>query len=110
MTEQEQIEEMAEEVICAAITANAKIDDKVAIHLKEFIEILYNAGYRKIDDNCEVITKDDLNLYKKQAVKEFAEKLKEICVRKRQFIDIDDEEEYYFDGAVTIEEIDELLN
>lgn len=43
------------------------------------------------------------------AVKEFAEKLKEICVSKRRFIDIDDKEEYYFDGAVTINEIDELL-
>lgn len=56
-----------------------------------------------------MITKDDLTLYKKQAVKKFAEKLKIICVRKRQFIDIDDKEEYYFDGAVTIDEIDELL-
>lgn len=46
---------------------------------------------------------------RKEAVKEFAEKLKEICVSKRRFIDIDDKEEYYFDGAVTINEIDELL-
>lgn len=76
MTEQEQTEEMAEAVICAAITANAKIDDKFAIHLKEFIESLYNAGYRKIDDNCAVITKAELKQYKVQAVKEFAEKLK----------------------------------
>ena len=40
-------------------------------------EILYNAGYRKIDENCAVITKDELNEYQRQAVKEFAEKLKE---------------------------------
>lgn len=33
---------------------------------KEVAEALYNAGYRKIDDKCAVITKDDLNLYKKQ--------------------------------------------
>lgn len=48
---------------------------------------------------------------RKVAVKEFAEKMKEICVKKRQFIDLDDngEEEYYFDGAVTIDEIDKLL-
>ena len=39
--------------------------------------IYYNAGYRKIDDNCAVITKAELKQYKMQAVKEFAEKLKE---------------------------------
>ena len=37
---------------------------------------LYNAGYRKIDDNCAVITKAELKEYKRQAVKEFAERLK----------------------------------
>ena len=36
----------------------------------------YNAGYRKIDENCAVITKAELKEYKRQAVKEFAEKLK----------------------------------
>lgn len=44
---------------------------------KDLSVMLYDAGYRKIDDNCAVITKDDLDIYKKQAVKEFAEKLKE---------------------------------
>lgn len=39
-------------------------------------EALYNAGYRKIDENCAVITKAELKKYKTQAVKEFAEKLK----------------------------------
>ena len=37
---------------------------------------LYNAGYRKIDDACAVITKDELKQYKAQAVREFAEMLK----------------------------------
>lgn len=40
-------------------------------------EMLYNAGYRKIDENCAVITKDELKEYKRQAVKEFIEKCKE---------------------------------
>ena len=40
-------------------------------------EILYNAGYRKIDDDCAVITKTELKQYKLQAVKEFSENLKE---------------------------------
>ena len=37
---------------------------------------IYNAGYRKIDDDCAVITKAELKQYKAQAVKEFVEKLK----------------------------------
>lgn len=43
---------------------------------KELSVMLYDAGYRKIDDKCEVITKDELKQYKAQAVKEFAEKVK----------------------------------
>lgn len=39
-------------------------------------EALYNAGYRKIDENCAVITKAELKEYKRQAVKEFAERVK----------------------------------
>ena len=45
----------------------------------DIAEGLYNAGYRKIDDDCAVITKDELKQYKAQAVKEFAEKLKNNC-------------------------------
>ena len=44
---------------------------------EDIAEGLYNAGYRKIDDDCAVITKAELKQYKSQAVKEFAEKLKE---------------------------------
>lgn len=43
---------------------------------QEIAEAIYNAGYRKIDENCVVITKAELKEYKRQAVKEFAEKLK----------------------------------
>ena len=39
--------------------------------------ILVDLGYQKIDNDCVVITKDELKQYKAQAVKEFAEKLKE---------------------------------
>lgn len=42
---------------------------------QEIAEAIYNAGYRKIDENCTVITKDELKEYKRQAVKEFTEKL-----------------------------------
>lgn len=43
---------------------------------QQIAEILYNAGYRKIDENCTVITKDELEEYKRQAVKEVLESLK----------------------------------
>ena len=44
---------------------------------QEIAEALYNAGYRKIDENCAVITKAELKEYKRQAVKEVLERLKE---------------------------------
>ena len=50
---------------------------KPFVHNKGIAEALYNAGYRKIDENCAVITKAELKEYKRQAVKEFADKLKE---------------------------------
>ena len=77
MTKQEQIEEMAESVVCSAIVSKAKIDDKVAINLNKFVENMIRIGYRKIDDDCAVITKGELKQYKVQAVREFAEMLKE---------------------------------
>ena len=61
-------------------------------------EMLYNAGYRKIDDDCAVITKDELKQYKVQAVKEFAEKL-----WNNKIID------YKIVLRELVEEIDELL-
>ena len=49
---------------------------KPFVHNKGIAEALYNAGYRKIDENCAVITKAELKEYQKQAVKEFAERVK----------------------------------
>lgn len=43
---------------------------------REIAKIYYNAGYRKIDDDCALITKAELKQYKVQALKEFAEKVK----------------------------------
>ena len=77
MTKQEQIEEMAESVVCSAIVSKAKIDDKVAINLNKFVENMIRIGYRKIDDDCAVITKAELKQYKAQAAKEFAGSVKE---------------------------------
>ena len=104
MTKNEQIEEMAESVVCSAIVSKAKIDDKVAINLNKFVENMIRIGYRKIDNDCAVITKAELKLYQRQAVKEFAEKLKSRKFDKDMFND--------WAGAtyvVLIRDIDELL-
>lgn len=63
MDKKKQIEEMEDIMNCSWNTKSAAV-------------ALYNAGYRKIDDDCAVITKDELKQYKVQEVKEFAEKVK----------------------------------
>ena len=71
---------------------------------KKIAEALYNAGYRQIDENCAVITKAELKEYKRQAVKEFAEKLKRKAFNKDMFND--------WAGptyVVLVREIDKLL-
>ena len=68
MNKNEQIEEMAKIV-----------DEMYNVYTttaEDIAEGLYNAGYRKIDDDCAVITKAELKQYKSQAVKEFSERLK----------------------------------
>lgn len=68
---------------------------------QEIAEALYNASYRKIDENCAVITKAELKEYKRQAVKEFTERLKNV-IHKRDYL------QGYAEIGL-IEEIDELL-
>lgn len=68
MNKEQQIKEMAKiinELYCVYTTTE-----------NDIAEGIYQAGYRKIDDNCAVITKDDLKLYQRQSVKEFADLLK----------------------------------
>lgn len=43
-----------------------------------------------------------LEIARMVAMEEFADKLKKICVRKGVHIDLDDKNEYCFDGSVTI--------
>ena len=82
MTEQEQIEEMAR-AMCEHFDVSMKNQPctKCRTYNKNCYTIrkakmLYNTGHRKIDDDCVVITKDELKQYKEQAVKEFAGKVK----------------------------------
>lgn len=68
MNKEQQIEQMSKiinELYCVYTTTETDI-----------AEGIYKAGYRKIDENCAVITKAELKEYKRQAVKEFAERLK----------------------------------
>ena len=69
MNKEQQIEQMSKiinELYCVYTTTETDI-----------AEGIYKAGYRKINANCAVITKDELKEYKRKALKEFAEKLKE---------------------------------
>ena len=69
MNKEQQTEQMSKiinELYCVYTTTETDI-----------AEGIYQAGYRKINENCAVITKDELELYQRQALKEFAEKLKE---------------------------------
>lgn len=86
MDKKQQIEEI-EEVLMNKEGYIEQSCDKCKYWIRSFCsapiscqaEAIYNAGYRKIDENCAVITKDELKAYKSQAVKEFAGKLKEKC-------------------------------
>lgn len=70
-----QVEEMAGDVISAAIRANAIIDRSVAIHLKEFINNLYNAGYRKAEE------------VRKETAKEILQRVVTLCENEEDFQD-----------------------
>ena len=78
MTKKELIEDMAKIV-----------DEMYNVYTttaEDIAEGLYNAGYRKIDDDCAVITKAELKQYKVQAVREFAEKLKEYQLESKNLV------------------------
>lgn len=100
MYKEQQIEEMK--------TAIMNYADKydwglIAFECENLAIVLYNLGYRKIDDDCAVITKDELKLYQRKAVKEFAEKLKENacrgCIDERREEITKNEEYYEADGS-----------
>ena len=81
MDKKQQIEEIAG-TICNTCKESFEISKKCKNVIEPCLaayahaEAIYNAGYRKIDENCAVITKAELKEYKRQAVKEFADKLK----------------------------------
>lgn len=91
MNKEQQIEEMAIDIAksdcslwehCPKDPKHNCISQNPEIMLessKNYVTIatwLVNAGYRKIDENCAVITKAELKEYKRQAVKAFSERLK----------------------------------
>lgn len=82
MNKEQQIEEIAG-TICNTCKERFEISKKCKNVIEPCLaayahaESLYNSGYRKIDENCAVITKAELELYQRKALKEFAEKLKE---------------------------------
>ena len=97
MNKEQQIKEMTQDFINLGITTRQGVE--------AFAEILYNAGYRKTLPNTELFTqnmKNVLEIEKKQAVKEFAEKLKANSVETKS-------PEWGFMDVVDVNEIDELL-
>ena len=76
MDKKQQIEEMAKEYCKTEFHCSISCQTD-GCRTYEICDTLYNAGYRKIDDDCAVITKAELKQYKVQTVKEFAEMLKE---------------------------------
>ena len=106
MDKEQQIEEIAR-TICKTCKERFEISKKCKNVIEPCIaayvhaESIYNAGYRKIDENCAVITKSELKEYKRQAVKEFAERLKEHTILYNG-INVKYE-------AITADIIDELL-
>ena len=76
MNKEQQIEQMAKIMRAAPLLHSGSLEDFLL--QRDSAKALYNAGYRKIDDDYfDVITKDELKQYKVQAVKEFTEKVKE---------------------------------
>ena len=106
MNKEQQIEEIAR-TICNTCKERFEISKKCKNVIEPCLaayahsESIYNAGYRKIDENCAVITKDELKEYKRQSVKEFAERLKEHTILYNG-INVKYE-------AITYDIIDELL-
>lgn len=106
MDKKQQIEEIAR-TICKTCKERFEISEKCKNVIEPCLaayahaERLCSAGYRKIDESCVVITKVEFKEYKRQAVKEFAEKLKKV-IRERDYL------QGYAEIGL-IEEIDELL-
>lgn len=119
MTEQKQIEEMAK-IYCKTEFLCNKGCQTEGCRIYEICDTLYNAGYQKIDEfaecrNCTAWSgtdctrhpytqgclKDENNI-KRQAVKEFAEKLRKkvISLNVWEFGEID---------IIDVDDIDELL-
>ena len=130
MTEQEQIEEI-EEVICNMKEWAAHYYDEYGYEHEAFAncigiaKAIYNAGYRKIDEfaecrNCTAWSGTDCtrnpytqgclkeeNNIKRQAVQEFAEKLKKIVFEQGNPYNVPYEE--FSQANVLFMVIDELL-
>lgn len=101
MDKEQQIEQMAKiinELYCVYTTTETDI-----------AEGIYQAGYRKIDENCAVITKAELKLYQRQAVKEFAEKLEEKCSDYLYDTNFDGKNDFDIHIGEIVRMIEELL-
>ena len=129
MDKQKQIEEMARTFGGCHITPNCKVccaySGSTDCPNKTSAEKLYNAGYRKIPENAVVVSRAEYNDLKglekhfddylikeivatrKETVKKFAERLKDL-VADRNCNDDYDWEDVQADGQIFIECVDEI--
>lgn len=98
MNKEQQIKKMS------TIIGNVK-----PFYVETIAEALYNAGYRKIDENCAVITKAELKEYKRQAVKKFADELKANCSEFLYYKNFDVKNNFDIHIDKIFRMIDELL-
>ena len=103
-------EQQVEEIATAISNYSEKYDwNLFKFQCENFAIVLYNLGYRKIDDDCSVITKDELKKYKVQAVKEFADELKAMCSDYLYYKNLDGKNDFDIHIGKILRMIDELL-
>lgn len=114
MDKKQQIEEIAG-TICNTCKESFEISKKCKNVIEPCLaayahaEAIYNAGYRKIDENCAVITKAELKDYKRQAVKKFADELKANCSEYLYYKNFDGKNNFDIHIEKISRMIDELL-
>lgn len=114
MDKEQQIEKMAgticntcKEMIAVSEKCKNRVDACLAAYAHA--ERLYASGYRKIDENCAVITKAELKDYKRQAVKKFADELKANCSEYLYYKNFDGKNNFDIHIEKISRMIDELL-
>ena len=112
MTQQEQIKEIKQILIKTSKRCRSSEEDYMQ---SKYAEAIYNAGYKKLPEDAIILTKEEyidlsqnyVKEQKEQAVKEFAEKLKEKA--RGLTLEGDKGPGFYIGNVVLTNDIDKLL-